>query len=173
MTRHLAVAAALLALALSAAAAGEPENFVVWREGLASSAQPTGKWLGEVRERKYDLLINLAPPQSHGSLPDEGGIVASKGVVYVNIPVDFGRPTAEDFRIFSEVMKAAKGRSVFVHCQANLRGSSFVFLYRVIHEGADVSQTLAKVNAVWVPDPVWKNFIESTLAAAGKRAEIF
>jgi len=70
------------------------------------------------------------------------------------------------------VMRANKDRSVFVHCQVNLRGSSFVFLYRVIHEGADVRESLAKLTGVWSPDPVWKRFIEETLALHGKKVEI-
>jgi hypothetical protein len=40
------------------------------------------------------LIANLAPPQSMGSIANERGIVSSKGVKYVNIPVDFMRPTA-------------------------------------------------------------------------------
>jgi len=86
--------------------------------------------------------------------------------------VDFMRPTAEDFRFFSEVMKAAEGRSVFVHCQANFRGSSFVFLYRVIHEGAPANETWKKLQGVWVPEPQWKRFIEETLKANGKPFEM-
>lgn len=137
-----------------------------------SDAQPSAAWLGTVKDLKYDVLINLAPPQSHGSIANEGGIVGAKGVSYVNIPVDFMRPAAEDFRLFSEVMKAAAGRSVFVHCQANFRGSSFVFLYRVIHEGAPVGETGQKLQGVWVPEPQWKRFIEETLRANGKSAEL-
>ena len=159
-------------LATLAVAADRPDNFVQWRDGLASSAQPPADWLGRVKEMKYDVLINLAPPQSHGSIANEGGIVGSKGVNYVNIPVNFGRPTAEDFRFFSEVMKASAGRSVFVHCQANFRGSSFVFLYRVIHEGAPVGETWSKLQGAWVPDRVWRKFIEDTLKANGKSAEL-
>jgi len=165
-------AAALLAAALAANAAERPENFVQWREGLASSAQPKAEWLATAGEEKFEVLVNLAPPQSHGSLMNEGGIVGSKGVKYVNIPVDFGRPTAEDFRFFSEVMKASAGRNVFVHCQANFRGSSFVFLYRVIHEGAPVQETWAKLQSAWVPDRAWRRFIEETLKAHGKSAEL-
>lgn len=166
----LALAAqALLALAAHAA---DPENFVKWRDGLASSAQPDAKWLAGVKDRGYEVLINLAPPQSHGSIANEGGIVASKGVVYVNIPVDFMAPSAENFRVFSEIMKASAGKSVFVHCQANLRGSSFVFLYRVIHEGIPPEQLTPLLTGVWMPDKVWMKFIHDTLAAHGKRAEI-
>ena len=161
-----------VAFAASAFARDEPENFVAWREGLSSSAQPAASWLQQVKERGYDIVINLAPPQSMGSIANEGGIVASKGVVYVNIPVEFGAPTAEDFRIFTELMKASAGRKVFVHCQANLRASSFVFLYRVIHENASVNDAIAKLTGVWQPDRVWRTFIDDTLAKHGKKAEI-
>ncbi|MEX2080168.1 MAG: protein tyrosine phosphatase family protein [Dehalococcoidia bacterium] len=169
--------AALLATLVSAtpavAAQGQPANFVEWRDGLHSSAQPSAAWLSEVKQRRYDLVINLAPPQSHGSLRDEGGIVGTKGVVYVNIPVDFSKPAAEDFRQFSEIVKANAGRNVFVHCQVNLRGSSFVFLYRVIHENAPIGETAIKLNAVWAPDRVWRKFIDRTLEAHGRKGEVF
>jgi protein tyrosine phosphatase (PTP) superfamily phosphohydrolase (DUF442 family) len=154
------------------AAAQAPANLVTWRPGLVSAAQPSPDWLAKVREMKYDVVVNLAPPQSHGSLANEGGIVGARGVAYVNIPVDFTKPTAEDFRFFSEVMRANKDRSIFVHCQLNMRGATFVFLYRVIHEGADPRDVLAKLQSVWNPDPVWKRFIEETLAANGRKVEI-
>ena len=169
---RIALVLAVLAVPAARAASDEPDNMVQWREGLSSSAQPTAKWLAQVKERKYDVVINLAPPQSHGSIANEGGIVGSKGVVYVNIPVDFGAPTAEDFRVFTEIMKASAGRNVHVHCQANLRGSSFVFLYRVIHENAPAGDAVPRLTGVWQPDRVWRKFIDETLAAHGKRAEI-
>jgi protein tyrosine phosphatase (PTP) superfamily phosphohydrolase (DUF442 family) len=161
-----------LLLATFGACAQEPANLVNWRPGLVSAAQPTPEWLGKAKEMNYDVLVNLAPPQVHGSLPNEGGIVGAKGVYYVNIPVNFSKPTAEDFRFFTEVLKANTGRSVFVHCQVNMRGTVFTFLYRVIHEGADPREALAKMQGVWNPDGVWKKFIEDTLAAHGKKVEI-
>ena len=169
MARSLVLSLLLVA---SIASAQAPANLVSWRPGLTSSAQPSAEWLGKVKENKYDLVVNLAPPQAHGSLMNEGGIVGSKGVPYVNIPVNFGNPTAEDFRLFTEVLKANRERNVFVHCQVNMRGTAFSFLYRVIHEDADPRETLAKLQSVWNPDPVWKRFIEETLKAHGKSVEI-
>ena len=90
----------------------------------------------------------------------------------MNIPVEFGRPTAEEFRFFSDVLKASERRNVLVHCQVNMRASAFTFLYRVIHEAVPVNQALDKLYGVWTPDPVWKKFIEDTLAAYGKRVEL-
>ena len=151
---------------------GDPENLVKWREGLTSSAQPTADYLARVKAQGFDMVINLAPPQSQGSIDNEGGIVGKQGVVYVNIPVNFGKPTAEDFRVFTDVMKSAAKNNVLVHCQVNLRGSSFTFLYRVIHESAPVDDTRRKLLGVWEPDPVWKKFIETTLEAHGEKVEI-
>ena len=163
---------ATLALATTLhAQAADPANFVQWRPGLASSAQPDREWLAKARELKYDLVVNLAPPQSQGSFRDEGGLVAANGVTYVNIPVNWDAPAAADFRFFSEVLKANAGRNVLVHCQVNLRGASFTFLYRVIHEGADLREARDKLTGVWMPNAVWRRFIEEMLAASGKSAD--
>ena len=169
----LGAACVLTSFTLANAASGDPDNFVQWRPGLASSAQPNADYLKRAKSLGYDIVINLAPPESQGSIDNEGGIVGRQGVVYVNIPVNFGNPTEEDFRVFSELMKSAAKKNVLVHCQVNLRGSSFMFLYRVIHEGASMDEARAKLNSVWVPDPVWKKFIESVLVANGRKGEIF
>jgi protein tyrosine phosphatase (PTP) superfamily phosphohydrolase (DUF442 family) len=153
-------------------AQNEPANFVQWRDGLASSGQPDRSWLALAKERKYAMIVNLAPPQSDGSIGTEAAIVGKQGLVYVNIPVDFDKPTLRDFEFFSAVMKGAAGKNVLVHCQVNLRGSSFVYLYRAIHEGVAARDAAAKLAAVWVPNPVWRKFIEETMAHYGKKAEI-
>lgn len=162
----------LLALAFGASAAGTPDNLVQWRKGLASSAQPSADWLRKARDNGYDMVVNLAPPQSQGSIREEGGLVGATGATYVNIPVDFKNPTPEDFRFFSEVLKANASRNVLVHCQVNLRGTSFTFLYRVIHENADAAEEWKKLTGIWTPDGVWRRFIEETLRANGKAADL-
>jgi protein tyrosine phosphatase (PTP) superfamily phosphohydrolase (DUF442 family) len=172
--------ASLIVVTLAALAAATPagaqhtlDNMVVWREGFVSSAQPGKDYLQDIKQQGFDMVVNLAPPQSMGSIDVEGALVGSQGVRYVNIPVDFKKPTADDFKFFSEVMKAGAGKKILVHCQVNMRGSSFSFLYRVISEGAPVDETLTKLSGVWTPDPVWKRFIEKTLAANGKKADVF
>jgi protein tyrosine phosphatase (PTP) superfamily phosphohydrolase (DUF442 family) len=166
-------ALAMSELGAPSAARAEPANFVEWRPGLSSSAQPSAMYLARVKALDYAVVINLAPPQSHGSIASEGAIVNGQGVRYVNLPVDFNRPTAEDFRRFEDEMQRHAGASVLVHCQVNMRASAFVFLYRVIHEGAPVEEAASKLTGVWIPDRVWKKFIDDTLAAHGKKADIF
>ena len=149
------------------------ENLVQWRAGLSSSAQPNAAFLELAKARGYDMVINLAPPEYDMAVETEGALLAKAGVVYVNIPVAWTKPTIEDFELFSGVLKAAGKRKVLVHCQVNLRGSSFAFLYRVIHDGAPVNDSLAKLTGIWVPNPTWKKFIESVLEANGKKVDIF
>jgi protein tyrosine phosphatase (PTP) superfamily phosphohydrolase (DUF442 family) len=166
---------ALAALAVATPAGAQPglDNMVIWREGLVSSAQPGKDYLKDIKQRGFDMVVNLAPPQSMGSIDVEGALVGSQGVRYVNIPVDFRKPTADDFKFFSAVIKAGAGKRILVHCQVNMRGSSFSFLYRVIFEGAPVNDALTRLTGVWTPDPVWKHFIEDTLAANGNKADVF
>ena len=167
----------LVALSISAtlthAANDEPANFVSWRSGVASSAQPNAAYLKRAKAVGFDMVINLAPPEYDEAVPTEGAILAAQGVTYLSIPVRFGNPTAEDFRLFTDMMKAAANKNVLVHCQINLRGSSFTYLYRVITESANEDEARSKLTGVWMPNPTWKKFIESVLAANGKKVELF
>jgi protein tyrosine phosphatase (PTP) superfamily phosphohydrolase (DUF442 family) len=172
VSRCLLVAIALVAGCVHIGS-GPPPNFVTWRPNLQSSAQPNRAYLMRAQEQGYTAVINLAPPQSIGSIADEGQILTAQGLAYVNIPVDFDKPTLQDFERFSAAMQENAGKNVLVHCQINFRASTFVFLYRVIHEDALPSEATAKLTGVWVPNEVWKKFADETLARYGKRAEIF
>ena len=181
--RPLAVVAVSLVLAAGAPAMSlfappanardEPANFVQWRPGLSSSAQPNALYLARAKAIGYDAVINLAPPQSYGSIATAGAIVTGQGLGYLDIPVDFRRPSVEEFTVFVDEMTQRSGQNVLVHCQVNMRASAFVFLYRVIHENAPVDEAVAKLTGVWIPDRTWKKFIDDTLAAHGKKADIF
>lgn len=172
-TSVLRLSICLLALGACAsfAAPGDPANLVQWRPGLTSSAQPAADYLKRAKALGINLVINLAPPEYAEAVADEGAILASQGVAYLNIPVRFSNPTAEDFRFFSDVMKSAAKKNVLVHCQINLRGSSFSYLYRVIHEAAAEEEARGRLTGVWMPNPTWQKFIEGVLAAHGKKVE--
>jgi protein tyrosine phosphatase (PTP) superfamily phosphohydrolase (DUF442 family) len=162
----------LACASIVAAEPGDPANLVSWRAGLTSSAQPNAAYLKRVKSLGFDMVINLAPPEYDEAVANEGAILAEQGVVYVNIPVRFGNPTPEDFRLFTDVMKSSAKKNVLVHCQINLRGSSFSYLHRVINEAASEDEARRKLTGVWMPNPTWKKFIESTLSAGGMKVEL-
>ncbi len=130
---------------------------------LGTAGQPTESQFGTIREAGFDAVINLALPTSDNALAQEGSIVTGLGMTYVHIPVDFKTPTSQDFRAFCRVMEALDGRRVFVHCVANMRVSTFVFLYRVLHQGVPPSEAERDLHAIWQPDEVWSGFIQNHL----------
>jgi protein tyrosine phosphatase (PTP) superfamily phosphohydrolase (DUF442 family) len=180
-TMHIAVLFCLCSFLLLTAAplfaAGSEDdveliNLVKWTAQLESSGQPTSRQLAGLVKDNFGMVINLAPPPSEGSIQDEGGIVAGNGLVYVNIPVDWDKPALEDFHFFAKTLAAASGQRVLVHCQINMRASTFTFLYRVVHDRVDPQAAWEKVTQVWVPHDQWRDFVTLVLEDAGIDVEL-
>jgi protein tyrosine phosphatase (PTP) superfamily phosphohydrolase (DUF442 family) len=134
-------------------------------ETLGTAGQPTAEQFTKIHEAGFETVINLALPSSDNALPNEGSEVTGLGMVYVHIPVNFQAPTSQDFQSFCNVMKAFGNRPVFVHCAANMRVSSFVFLYRVLCQQVTVADAERDLRAIWQPDGVWSAFIRQQLDA--------
>lgn len=153
----------VLPMFMRTAADEPPLNFVAVAPRLGTAGQPSRAQFERLRAQGYEVVINLAPADSYGSLADEGAVVTRAGMMYVQIPVDWDRPRIEDIRQFSDIMNANRGRKVLVHCQMNLRASTFVFLHRVLEEKAEMDDAFDSVTAVWAPNPTWAAFIRDTL----------
>jgi protein tyrosine phosphatase (PTP) superfamily phosphohydrolase (DUF442 family) len=139
---------------------------------LGTAGQPTAAQFGMIREAGYDVVINLALPTSDNALADEGSLVAGLGMAYVHIPVNFTRPTAQDFDAFAGVLDAFKSRRVFVHCAMNMRVSAFVFLYRVLRGDTTRAEAWHDLKTIWEPDETWARFIEERLSAGGEPSRL-
>jgi hypothetical protein len=87
-------------------------------------------------------------------------------------PAQQKAPGTARFRTVQRGAERAGGKKLLVHCQANLRGAPFTYLYRAIHEGATASDVSAKLAGVWVPNAAWRKFIEDTMSHYGKKAEL-
>jgi hypothetical protein len=57
-------------------------------------------------------------------------------------------------------------QAVFAHCIANKSVSSFLFLYRVLKLGHPVAEAEFALHHIWMPDPVWQDFIDRSLRTA-------
>lgn len=142
-----------------------PPNLISVSERIDTSGQPSAQQLTGMRQAGYDLVINLAPPGSPGSIDNEGSLVTGSGVTYVNIPIDWNNPQLNDFKLFSAILNNSAHRQILVHCQVNRRASLFSFLYRVIHEKADADQAYENVTSIWSPDPHWIDFANEVMSA--------
>lgn len=140
-------------------------NFQIVDERLTSAGQIAYDQIPEIRERGYEVVVNLAiADQDRNGL--EGFHVAEEGLAYVHIPVDWEEPRVSDVRMFFDVMEANRERSVFVHCFANMRASAFVYLYRSLIEGVPDEEARATMHAIWDPaeQQQWADLIEQVKA---------
>jgi protein tyrosine phosphatase (PTP) superfamily phosphohydrolase (DUF442 family) len=150
--------------------AGQILNFVSISDELGTAGQPTRDQFADIAAAGYEVVINLAMPDSTGALSDEGDLVAAQGMVYVHIPIVWERPTLADLARFFDEMTARRGARVFVHCALNMRVSCFVYLYRVIRLGVPPEAAARAMARIWQPDEVWRAFLYRCLAHYGGQA---
>ncbi len=131
---------------------------------LHTSAQPDAEQLLQLKKAGIDIVINLAHDQSPGAVADEAERIASQGIPYINIPVDFQQPRHSDFQLFAETMDKHANDTTLVHCAYNWRVSAFVYLYRVLCRGVEREQAEQDMLAIWQPDDTWQTFIEACMA---------
>lgn len=157
--------AALVAAAVDAAPLAP--NTVEITPKLVTSGQPSPATLARLHEQGFGGVVYLAPPTVHDAVQDEPVILNRQSIAFVNIPIDFERPTEADYETFAFQLKKLGDRKVLVHCQVNLRASSMVFLYRVIALKEDPHKAYGAVSSVWVPNATWKRYIKEMLQKRG------
>jgi protein tyrosine phosphatase (PTP) superfamily phosphohydrolase (DUF442 family) len=134
-------------------------NFRRLSPTLTTSGQPTEEQFEQIAEANVGTVINLAMPDSPHALPNEADLLASLGVRYVPIPVDFAAPTESDYERFAEEMDALGDAAVHVHCIANYRVAAFLYRYRRERLGWTEEEARPDLDAVWQPEGVWVDFI--------------
>ena len=61
-------------------------NFLPLTDQLLSSGMPTAEQMKTIAEAGVKVVINLAPFDPERDLKDEGALVESLGMKYINIP---------------------------------------------------------------------------------------
>ena len=143
------------------------DNYRQYSPEFSSSGQPSVSQLQAVSEAGFERVIYLAFSDNQTAIEAEDRVVKKLGMDYVHIPVDFESPTIEDFEDFAAVMNRDQQKRTLLHCQINLRASTFSFLYRVIYAGVPIAQAKLDLDAIWQPDKVWYRFIVDVLGQHG------
>ena len=126
-----------------------------------TSGQPNNKQLISIANGGYETVINLAPNTTiEGRIINEEGILKSKNITYIHIPVDFNNPLDEDFNKFVAALEENKHKKIWVHCAANMRVSAFVFKYRRDVLGLSQKNIEQDLKAIWIPNKTWSFFLE-------------
>ena len=143
-------------------------NYVENSPRISSAGMPTRRQFASIANAGFDAVVNLAPSGVFGAHEDERTLVEQQRMRYFNVPVDFDSPRKEDFERFAQILRDNADRRILVHCQMNLRASTFVYLYRVIELGEDTDRAFDDVEHVWLPSSRWREFIREILTAKGK-----
>jgi protein tyrosine phosphatase (PTP) superfamily phosphohydrolase (DUF442 family) len=141
----------------------EITNYLQISPTLATAGQPTREQFSAIKAAGYDIVINLVPPISAESLPDEREIVTGLGMEYIHIPVIWENPTCNDLNAFFAAMNRHDHKKIFVHCVLNMRVSVFVFLYRILVQGVTAETARQTLIKIWEPNPIWRKFIDENL----------
>lgn len=144
-------------------------NFLKLSDSVATSGQPTESQFAAIKESGYQVVVNLALPESSNALPNEQEIVESLGMEYVHIPVVWENPTLDDLARFFNIVEANADKSIFVHCAANMRVSAFMYLYRLLREQISNEQATQDLHQIWIPNENWQKFIQQAIASYQKQ----
>jgi SAM-dependent methyltransferase len=139
-------------------------NFQAVSNTIGTAGQPAPEQFASIRAAGYEVVVNLAMPDSTNALPNEAELVTGQGMDYVHIPVVFESPTMADLQRFCETMVRYRCHRVFVHCALNWRVSAFVLLYRVLYLGVPYSEAEKSLQQIWKPDAIWQALIDDALA---------
>lgn len=139
-------------------------NYLCLDEKIATGGQPTEKQLALIKDEEYQVVINLALDTSTNALADEKAVVESTGMEYIHIPINFERPTQEEFDLFCETMQTHREKKIFIHCAANLRVSAFMYLYRTLYQNVSETEAKQDLHKLWQPNPTWQNLINKASA---------
>lgn len=147
----------------------EHPDILNWRRvdaRVTTSGQPSEAQLRALAEDGVAAIINLAPADNNGALPDEAEIIDSLGLGYSYIPVDFEAPTEADFDRFTAAMAEFGNARVHVHCIYNARVTAFMLRYaRARHGDADAAKK--EMETIWRPGTDWADF----LSEPGRRGQ--
>jgi len=135
---------------------GPAMNFHRVSPRLATGGHVVGNGIAALEEQGVSLVIDLRdnPPEGHEQR------LAAAGIRYINVPVVWKAPRADDFTEFARHMSANAGEHVFVQCQANYRASAMTYAYRVAKDGVPETEARRDLEAIWTPEGTWARYID-------------
>lgn len=96
-------------------------NFKQLDKFISSSGTLKNVDLKSLLTENYSVVINLLPNDSEYALEGEKENLASLGIHYVYIPIDWSEPKHSDYEAFESTMTKNDGKKLHIHCAANYR----------------------------------------------------
>jgi protein tyrosine phosphatase (PTP) superfamily phosphohydrolase (DUF442 family) len=141
---------------------GPAMNFHRISPSLATGGHFTGDGVSALKDQGVSLVIDLRdkPPE------DQQQRLQAAGIRYINVPVVWKAPQAEDFATFARYMAENQGEHIFVQCQANYRASAMTYAYRVAKDDVPETEARKDLEAIWTPEGTWETYIDEILESS-------
>ncbi|MFA5215704.1 protein tyrosine phosphatase family protein [Sulfuricurvum sp.] len=128
-------------------------------ESIASSGQPSDSEFAVITDAGYNVVINLAMPNSENAIPSEGHLVTANNMIYIHIPIPFDVPELFHLQSFIKIMESFSDQKVWVHCVKNYRASAFLYHYLYKSQGFSVTEAQKAILPSWEPNEIWQRFM--------------
>jgi protein tyrosine phosphatase (PTP) superfamily phosphohydrolase (DUF442 family) len=148
-------------------------NVVVIDANLVTSGQPSAGALANLSAEGFEAVVYLAPATVSDAVKDEPILVRRQGIEFIHIPIPFGAPSETHFEAVSTALQRLRGKKVLVHCQVNMRASTMVFLFRVLHRKENPATAYDAVTQVWSPQGPWRDMAQGLLAKRRVAFELY
>jgi len=152
----------LLALLVPAAlvvahGASDIEKFNAVSDKVATGGQPTPAQFLDLSREGYKTVICLREPSEYDAAAEEAA-AKSKGLAWVNIPVNKENPKPEQVDAFLAALSSPKVYPVFIHCGTGNRVAAFWMIRRVIVDKWDLEDAQREAKLVGLKSETMKEF---------------
>lgn len=141
----------------------EIRSFIQISEKIATAGQPIASQFADIKAAGYEVVVNLAMPNSTNAIANEQELVEAQGIEYIYLPVVWEKPTLNDIDRFFKTLKENSERPIFVHCALNMRVSAFIYLYRRTQQQVSHELAIESMNRIWTPNEIWQAFIDQVI----------
>ncbi|HKA36310.1 MAG TPA: protein tyrosine phosphatase family protein [Thermoanaerobaculia bacterium] len=155
---------ALLLLALlvpavfvAAHGAADIEKFNAVSDKVATGGQPTPAQMLDLSREGYKTVICLREPGEFDAKAEEAA-AKSKGLTWINIPVNRESPKPEQVDAFLAALSSPKVYPVFIHCGTGSRVAAFWMVRRVLVDKWDLEDAQREAKLVGLKSETMKEF---------------
>jgi protein tyrosine phosphatase (PTP) superfamily phosphohydrolase (DUF442 family) len=140
-------------------------NYLRLSPRLTTSGMPQFDEIKLIAGLAPNSVISLVPEGVGSDLAGEEDLVTTRGMAFHRIPVIWERPQVDDFRAFRKLMDRLADQVLHVHCEANMRVSVFMALYRMIARSWPRERAMVPIAEIWKPNETWQRFISRVMEA--------
>lgn len=130
-------------------------NYYEYNNQLAAGGQPTVEQLQLLKQKGFDVVINLSPASAKNALHNEHQVVENLGMDYIHFPVDCSNLREIHYLTVSALLNSLEGKKVFMHCGGNIKTSNLIHMYQVLEKNMDELLSLATLKKIQNPEDKW------------------